>query len=87
MNDDQKLLYTPAQVAQKTSLGLTKTYELIRTGEIFSIRIGRAVRVPASALDAFCNRHEAASKQSTSRSSRSREELEAIWASEEKVRR
>lgn len=43
-------LYTVQQVCKMTSLGQTKVYELIRTGELASIKVGKSRRVPASAL-------------------------------------
>jgi excisionase family DNA binding protein len=46
----EKLLLRPAEVAEMCALGKSKCYELIKTGEIPSLRIGRAVRVPADAL-------------------------------------
>jgi len=44
------LLYKPPQVAEILNLGRSKTYELITTGQIKSIRVGRAIRIPAAAL-------------------------------------
>jgi excisionase family DNA binding protein len=46
----EKLLLRPAEVAELIALGRSKTYELIASGLIPSIRVGRAVRVPADAL-------------------------------------
>lgn len=46
-----KALLTPdPEVMHVTGLGRTTIYKLIATGEIPSVRIGRAVRVPAAAL-------------------------------------
>jgi excisionase family DNA binding protein len=46
----EKLLLKPAEVSELVGLGQSKTYELIATGEIPSVRIGRSVRVPADRL-------------------------------------
>jgi excisionase family DNA binding protein len=46
----EKLLLKPAEVSELAGLGKSKTYELIATGEIPSVRIGRSVRVPADRL-------------------------------------
>ena len=46
----KKLLLKPAEVSELAGLGKSKTYELIATGEIPSVRIGRSVRVPADRL-------------------------------------
>ena len=56
----EKLLYSHVQVAEILSLGRSKTYELISSGQLRSIRIGRSIRVPASALREFVQRQEAA---------------------------
>ena len=39
------------EAAQALSLGRSKTWELISSGELPTVRIGRAVRVPVRALD------------------------------------
>lgn len=46
----EKLLLRPGEVCDVTGLGKSKCYELIATGVIPSVRIGRAVRVPAEGL-------------------------------------
>src|SRR3989304_1235582 len=46
-------LLTVDEVAERLGLGLTKVYELLGRGEIASVRIGTARRVPASALEAY----------------------------------
>ena len=48
-----KLLYTPAEVCSHLGLGRTVVYEFLRTGELPSIRFGRAVRVAHEDLIAF----------------------------------
>ena len=50
MLDDEDRLYTVQQVMDRTNLGQTKVYELIRTGELASVKVGKSRRVPASAL-------------------------------------
>jgi excisionase family DNA binding protein len=46
----EKLLLKPIEVCDVTGLGKSKCYALIAEGVIPSVRIGRAVRVPAGAL-------------------------------------
>jgi excisionase family DNA binding protein len=46
----EKFLLRPREVAATLGLGRSKTYELIAKGDIPSIRIGKAVRVPADRL-------------------------------------
>jgi excisionase family DNA binding protein len=45
-----RLLYRVEDVAEMLSLGRSKTYELIASGVIPVVRLGRCVRVPAHAL-------------------------------------
>jgi excisionase family DNA binding protein len=54
----ETLLYKPPQVAEILNLGRSKTYELIATGQIKSIRIGRAIRIPAKALREYVEYQE-----------------------------
>jgi excisionase family DNA binding protein len=53
MSDD---LLTPEQVAQRLGVGRTTVYELLNRGELPSLWIGRARRIPSSAVDAFIAR-------------------------------
>jgi excisionase family DNA binding protein len=46
-------LYTVDQVAAYASCDWSSVYRLIREGDLRHVRIGKRIRVPASALDAF----------------------------------
>ena len=48
-----RLLYTVEEAAQTLGLGRTKAYDLIKSGELASVRIGRSRRIPSEALTAF----------------------------------
>ena len=52
---DDLLLPVP-EAARRLNLGRSKFYELIAAGEIETVRIGRAVRVPVDALQDFVER-------------------------------
>jgi len=52
MSDAQRLL-TPEQAATRLGIGRTKTFELIKRGDLASVKVGRARRVPTEALDEF----------------------------------
>jgi excisionase family DNA binding protein len=52
----EKILLSLREVAERLSLGKTKVYELVQRGQLSHIHIGRAVRVPTSALEAFVQR-------------------------------
>ena len=45
-----RLLLTPEEAAEALSIGRTRVYELLRTGELVSVRIGHSRRIPADAL-------------------------------------
>ncbi len=48
-----KVLWTVEQAAEAVGLGKTKVYELIASGELEAVRIGRARRVPVEAVTAY----------------------------------
>lgn len=49
----EKILYTTEEAAASLSIGVTKTKELIRYGELRSLKIGRHRRIAVSALREF----------------------------------
>ncbi len=48
-----KFLLTVEEAAERLSIGRTKAYELVASGELESVTIGRCRRVPAEALEPF----------------------------------
>lgn len=48
-----KLLYTIPEAADLTGIGRTTLYGEITAGRLESVKIGRARRIPADALEAF----------------------------------
>lgn len=48
-----KMLFRVDEAARLIGLGRSKTYEMVASGELPVVRIGRAVRVPAQALEAW----------------------------------
>ncbi len=46
----ERLLLRPMEAAEILGLGRAKIYELLREGALPSIRIGKAVRIPADRL-------------------------------------
>ena len=62
--EETKLLLTVASVMARTSLGRTKIYQLIGTGEIPTCRIGRALRIPAKALEKWVEKQQNQAKLS-----------------------
>jgi excisionase family DNA binding protein len=49
------LLCTVEEAADMLSIGRTKTYRMIASGELRTVRIGRRRLVPVSELEAFIN--------------------------------
>jgi len=49
-------LLRPPEVARQLGLGRSKVYELLRAGELRSVRVGRARRIPAAEVAAFVAR-------------------------------
>ena len=49
----EQALLTVTQAARRLSLGRATTYQLVQRGELPVVRIGRAVRVPVRALEAW----------------------------------
>jgi len=49
---DREVL-TPKQLQETLQIGRKQTYELLHSGKIRSIRIGRSIRIPREALEEF----------------------------------
>jgi excisionase family DNA binding protein len=49
----EKLLLSPAEAAAHLSIGRSKVYELMRLGELRSVKIGASRRIPQGALADF----------------------------------
>ena len=47
----QRVAYKPGEVATMTGLSRSFVYQLIRRGDLRSIRIGRAVLIPAREIE------------------------------------
>ena len=56
MDTSAPLLLTPAQAAERLSIARSSLYELLLTGQIVSIKLGRSRRVPLDALTDFIDR-------------------------------
>ena len=52
----QPLLLTPVEAARRLSIARSSLYELLLTGEIVSLKIGRSRRVPLAALAEYIDR-------------------------------
>ena len=47
---DSELLLTPTEAARRLSLGRTRLYQLLGSGELASVQIGKLRRIPTQAL-------------------------------------
>ena len=54
-----RLLLTVAAVMSETGFGRTTVYSLVASGEIPSVRVGRAVRIPRAALQSWIEKKAA----------------------------
>ena len=54
----EQLLYKPSQCQEILNLGRSKIYELLASQQLRSVRVGRAIRIPASALKEYVERQE-----------------------------
>lgn len=52
------MLLTVRDVEAELQLGRTRTYELVRSGELPVIRLGRIVRIPRDALERWVADHQ-----------------------------
>ena len=56
------LLHTPEAAAERLQCGRTKIYELMASGELESVTIGRLRRIPDAELVAYVERLRAAER-------------------------
>ena len=54
----EKLLLTATEAAEAIGVGRTRIYELLASGQIPSVKIGRSVRVPTEALRRWIKERE-----------------------------
>jgi excisionase family DNA binding protein len=53
---DQKILYRPEEGADALAVSRARMYELIASGEVESIKIGRSRRISRTALEQYVER-------------------------------
>ena len=53
MSDETKLLLTVPEAALRLGVGRSFLYELVMQGEIASVKLGRARRIPVASLEQF----------------------------------
>ena len=56
----EKLLLSPIEAADQLGIGRSKIYELMRLGDLRSVKIGGSRRITRAALAEFVSRLEAA---------------------------
>lgn len=65
-NSPQRILYRVERAADLCDMGRSKFWDLVMSGEIRSLKIGRARRIPADALQEFIDRKLAETKNDES---------------------
>ncbi len=60
---EHQLLYTPEQAADLLQVGRTTMYGLLAAGEVESIKIARARRIPADALETYVARRRGKARE------------------------
>ena len=60
----QPLLLSPTEVARALGLGRSTIYELMRAGAFPTIHIGRSVRIPSKAVEAWVDQQAGQGLQS-----------------------
>ena len=59
MENNLPLALTVAEVSSLLRVGKNRVYEMIRSGAIYSVRVGRGIRVPRQAvLDCLSGAHQ-----------------------------
>lgn len=53
MNDIEPLALSVEELATALNIGKNTAYDLVRSGQIQSVRVGRQIRIPKIALTAF----------------------------------
>jgi excisionase family DNA binding protein len=61
----ERLLLKPGEVTEMLSMGRSRIYEMLNTGELPSIRIGRSIRIPAIALKEWVDTHQSGGDKET----------------------
>jgi len=56
VESDDRLLLTVAEAAHRLGIGRTLMYELLGSGEVDSVHVGRLHKVPADALTTYVDR-------------------------------
>jgi len=54
----ERLLLKPTEVAEVLRIGRSLVYEMLSTGELPSIRVGRCIRVNKASLDKWISNQE-----------------------------
>jgi len=61
--EESPLLLTVERAAERLEVGRTKVFELLATGQLESVKIGRARRIPADALRGYVERLRARERE------------------------
>lgn len=59
---DERMTLSVEETAEHLGIGRNRAYDLIRRGDLPSLRIGRSIRVPREALNTWITRQTIGSK-------------------------
>ncbi len=54
----ERMLLTPMEVREVLGIGRSLVYEMLASGQLPSIKLGRLVRVPSDALQRWITEHQ-----------------------------
>ncbi|MGN6243728.1 MAG: excisionase family DNA-binding protein [Motilibacteraceae bacterium] len=57
----ERLLYKPEEAAEALGIGRSRLFQLLASGELESVSIGRSRRITRAALEGYVDRLQAAS--------------------------
>ena len=52
----EKLLLSPEDVADALTLSRTRVYEILASGELFSVKVGKMRRIPRQSLEEYVDK-------------------------------
>lgn len=59
-SEDKTLVYRVEDLMPLLNVGRNTAYELVRSGKIRSVKVGRGYRIPKSAVEKYLNSQESA---------------------------
>ena len=61
----ERMLLKPNEVTEMLGIGRSRIYEMLATGELPSVRIGRCIRVPVNALKDWVHKRQSGNESNS----------------------